>query len=266
MKNGFESQFESLIRPRFQDRDTRFMACLVKVKQEHNSRGLLTSSTTVVAMHAELEREFKESANECVKAAVELMASQSTASFWASRKQRVQRACAEAISKRRGALEGIFHGAAASVLNSLRNSSLTAPYRSLSDSFVELQRKNAFMELTAKRREFFWLKVKRLLKVLPLVAAVLALVSYLGREEIVGVWEGLRDRNAGSTLDTGEPADESGVTGTTVGASRVLVASHCPPTDRLEPDSSFSVLRLFRPKSTGLHCGKVNLVRSNGAM
>ena len=40
-----------------------------------------------------------------------------------------------------------------------------------------------------------------------------------------------------------------------------IVASHCPPTDRLEPDSSFSVLRLFGPKSTGLHCGKVNLVR-----
>ena len=54
--------------------------------------------------------------------------------------------------------------------------------------------------------------------------------------------------------------------GFTVGASRVLVASHCPPTDRLEPDSSFSVLRLFDPKSTGLHRGKVNLVRANGAM
>ena len=28
MKNVFESQFESLIRRRFQDRDTRFLACL----------------------------------------------------------------------------------------------------------------------------------------------------------------------------------------------------------------------------------------------
>ena len=213
MKNGFESQFESLIRTRFQDRDTRFMARLVKVKQEHNSRGLLTSSTTVVAMHAELEREFKESANECVKAAVELMASQSTASLWASRKRRVQRACAEAISKRRGALEGIFDGAAANVLSSLSNSGLTGPYRSLTDRFVELQRENACMELAAKQREFFWLKAKRLLKLLPLVVALVALLSYLG-DEIVGVWEGLRDRNAGSTIETGEPADESGVTGT----------------------------------------------------
>lgn len=214
MKNGFEARFQSLIRRRFKVRDTRFLACLVKVKQEHNSRGLLMSSMTVVAMHGELEREFKESAEECVKAAVELMASQSTASLLASRRQRVQRACSEAISKRRGALEGIFHGAAASVLNSLRNSSLTAPYRTLTDSFVELQRENAFVELTAKQREFFWLKTKRLLKLLPLVAAVLALVSYLGRDEIVGVWEGIRDDNAGRPLDIDEPADEGAVMGT----------------------------------------------------
>ena len=214
MKNGFEGQYESLIRRRFENRDTRFLECLVKVKQEHNSRGLLMSSHTVVAMHAEMEREFKESADECVRAAVELMASQSTASLWASRKQRVRRACAEAISKRRGALEGIFHGAAASVLNALRNSSLTAPYRSLSDSFVEIQRENAFVELTARQREFFWLKAKRLLKLLPLVAAVLALVSYLGHDEIVGVWERLWDGNAGPTLDTGEPAGGRGATGT----------------------------------------------------
>ena len=110
MKNGFESQFESLIRRRFQDRDTRFGACLVKVKQEHNRRGPLMSSMTVAAMHGELEREFRESANECVAVAAEVMASQSTAFLWASRKQRVQRVCADAISKRRGALEGIFHG------------------------------------------------------------------------------------------------------------------------------------------------------------
>ena len=69
------------------------------------------------------------------------------------------------------------------------------------------------MELAAKQREFFWLKAKRLLKLLPLVVALVALLSYLG-DEIVGVWEGLRDRIAGPTLDTGEPADESGVTGT----------------------------------------------------
>ena len=209
MKSEFESQFESLIQRRFQDRDTRFLACLVKVKQEHNSRGLLMSSSTVVAMHAELEREFKESANECVKAAAELMASQSTASLWASRKQRVQRACADAISKRRGALEGIFNGAVASVLNSLSNGGLTGPHRSLTDKFVELQRQNACMELAAKQREFFWLKAKRLLKLWPLVVALVALLAYLG-DEIVGVWEGLRDGNAGPTLDTGELADESG--------------------------------------------------------
>ena len=212
MKIGFESQFASLIRRRFQDRDTRFLARLVKVKQEHSSRGLLMSSSTVVAMHAELEREFKESANECVRAAVELLASQSSASLWASRKQRVQRACADAISKRRGALEGIFNGAVANVLNSLSNSGLTGPYRSLTDKFVELQRENACMELAAKQREFFWLKAKRLLKLLPLVVALVALLAYLG-DEIVPVWEGLRDRDARPTLDTDEIADESGATG-----------------------------------------------------
>ena len=157
----------------------RFRECLTKVKQEHNRRGLLDSSLTVVAMHAEMEREFKESADECVKAAVELMASQSTASLWAPRKQRLQRACTEAISERRGALEGFFQAASASVLNSLGNSSLTAPYRSLSDSFVELQRENAFVQLTARKREFFWLKAKRLLTFLSLVGAVLVLISNL---------------------------------------------------------------------------------------
>ena len=95
----------------------------------------------------------------------------------------------------------------------------------MSDSFVELRRENAFVEFRAKQRELFCLKAKRLLKLLPLVAAVLTLDSYLGDDEIVRVWERLWDGNAEQTFDTGEPADERGVTVTI---------------ELLKPETSFS--------------------------
>ena len=132
MKNRFEGQFESLIRRRFQERDRHFRGRLVEVKQEHNRRGILMSSITVVAMHAELEREFKESATECVKAAVDVMANRPTA-LLVPRKQKVRRVCSDALSERKAVLEAIFQGASASILASLSNTGLTAPYRSLSE-------------------------------------------------------------------------------------------------------------------------------------
>ena len=46
---------------------------------------------------------------------------------------------------------------------------MTAPYRSLSDSFVQLQFENAYVELGTKQRELFWLKLNRMLKLLPLL-------------------------------------------------------------------------------------------------
>ena len=77
MKNSFERQVESLIRQRFRERDRRFNGRLVM--QEYNGRGILTSTITVGAMHAELEREFEQSAAECVKAAVDTITSRPTA-------------------------------------------------------------------------------------------------------------------------------------------------------------------------------------------
>lgn len=64
MKNEFASQFESLIRNRFQERNGHFSARLLEVNQEHNRQEILMSSITVRAMHAELDREFMESATE----------------------------------------------------------------------------------------------------------------------------------------------------------------------------------------------------------
>ena len=170
------------------------------------------SSTTVVAMHAELEREFKESATECVKAAVDIMASRSTV-LLVPREQKVQRVCSDALTERKAGLEAIFQGAAASILASLINAGMTAPYRSLSDSFVQLQFENACVELRMKRRELFWLKLNRMLKLLPflklrgwLVVAVVAGLSYLGCVEIVEVWNSMRDRVAAPAYDAGESA------------------------------------------------------------
>ena len=140
----------------------------MEVKQEHNRRGILMSSITVMAMHAELEHEFKESATECVKAAVDVMASWPTA-LLVPRKQKVRRVCSDALSVRKAGLEVIFERASASILTSLINTGMTAPYRSLSDSFVQLQFENAYVELGTKQRELFWLKLNRMLKLLPLL-------------------------------------------------------------------------------------------------
>ena len=79
MKNSFERQVESLIQQRFRERDRCFDGRLVEVMQEYNGRGILRSSIAVGAMHAELEREFEESAAGCVKAAVDAMTSRPTA-------------------------------------------------------------------------------------------------------------------------------------------------------------------------------------------
>ena len=125
MKNGFEGQFVSLIRRRFQERDRHFRGRFVEVKQEHNRRGILRSSITVVAMHAELEQEFKESATEGVKAAVDVMADRPT-TLLVPRKQKVRRVCSDALSERKAVLEAIFQETSASILASLSNTGLAA--------------------------------------------------------------------------------------------------------------------------------------------
>lgn len=140
----------------------------MEVKQEHNRRGLLMSSITVVAMHAELEREFKESASECVKAAVDVMVSRPTA-LLVPRQQKTWRVCSDALLERKASLEAIFQEASASILTSLINTGMTAPYRSLSDSFVQLRFENACAELQTKQRELFWLKFNRILNLSPLL-------------------------------------------------------------------------------------------------
>ena len=214
MNGGFERQFTSLTRRRFQERDRHFRARLLAVKQEHNERGLLMSSTTVVAMHAALENELRGSASECVKTVAEVMAT----AFLAPRKQLIERACADELLRRRQRLEGIFHGAAANILGSLSNSCLTEPYRAISDGFFELQAESACTELRAKRRELFWLKLDRVLKLLKLrtalMAVVLAGLSYLGRHEIADLWDTIREQFAGTTLDTGESIEKGAGTDT----------------------------------------------------
>ena len=191
MKTGFGRQFESLIRRRFQERDTYFSARLEEVKREHNRRRILTSSMTVVAMHAELKREFRNSATECVKALADAMEHRPTA-LLVPRKRKVQRLCSDALSKRKADLEATFQGASARIVASLSNSSITAPYRSLNDRFVQLQCENACVELRTKQRELFWAKLLKLRAVLVFVVVV-AGGSYLERAEIAEVWKGLRD-------------------------------------------------------------------------
>ena len=220
MKNGFEGQFESLIRRRFQERDRHFRGRLVEVKQEHSRRGILMSSITVVAMHAELEREFKESATECVKAAVDVMANRPTA-LLVPRKQKVRSVCSDALSERKAVLEATFQGASASILASSSNTGLTAPYRLLSDSIVQLQFENTCVELRTKQRELFWLKLNRMLKLLPflklrasLLVAVVAGLSYWGHVEIVEVWKSVHDRVVGPAHDAGEGTEKAGPIGT----------------------------------------------------
>ena len=101
------------------------------------------------------------------------------------------------------------------------NTDLTAPYRSLSDSFVQLQFENACVELRTKQRELFWLKLNRMLKLLPflklralLLVAVVAVLSYFGRVEIVEVWTSMRDRVVGPAHDAGENTEKADPIGT----------------------------------------------------
>ena len=191
MKNGFGRQFESLIRRRFQERDRHFSARLVEVKMKYNGRGILMSSMTVVAMHAELEREFRESATECVKALADAMENRPTA-LLVPRMCKVLRLCSDALSERKADLDATFQEASARIVASLSNSGITAPYRSLSDSFVQLQCENACVELRMKQRGLFWSKLLKLHAVLVLVVGV-AWGSYLERAEIAEVWKSLRD-------------------------------------------------------------------------
>ena len=193
MRNGFGSQFESLIRRRFQERDKNFRASLVAVKQEHNRRGILRSSMTVVAMHAEVEREFKESATECVKTLVDAMENRTTA-LPVPGVRKILRLCTDALTERKAALDATYRSASATILASLSNSGISAPYRSLSDSFVQLQCENASVELRTKKRGLFWLKVNRMLKLLTLVGALVAGAAYLKRVEIAEMWMSLLDR------------------------------------------------------------------------
>ena len=210
MKNGLGRQFESLIRRRFQERDKHFSARLMKVKDEYNRRGLLSSSMTVVTMHDELEREFKESAAECVKALADAMENRATV-LLVPRMRKVLRLYSHALSERKADLDAAFQGASASIVASLLNNAMIAPYRSLSDSFVQLQCQNACVELRTKQRELFWLKLRRLRLVLALVAAVAAAAGAfcLERAEIAQLWESLRDSVEKPTHDAGESMERT---------------------------------------------------------
>lgn len=191
MKNGLGSLLEPLIGRRFQERDRHFSARLLEVKQEHNRRGSLRSSITVVAMHAELEREFAESATECVRTLAGAMENRPTA-LLVPRKRKVVRLCSDALLERRAALDATYQGASATIAASLSDS-MTGPHRSLSDSFVQLQCENAWVELRTKQRELFWSKLNRMKLGAWLVAAIVAGVSYFGRAEIAEVWKSFRD-------------------------------------------------------------------------
>ena len=197
MKNRFGNQFERLIRKRFKERNRHFSARLLKVKQEHHRRGILTSSITVAAMHAELEREFMESATVCVKTLVDTMENRPTA-LPVPRERTILRLCSDALSERRAALDATYQGESAKILASLSNSDMTAPHQFLGDSLVQLQCENARVELRTKKRELFWLKVKRMRKLLALVAvafgAVVAAASYLGPDKITEMWTSLLNR------------------------------------------------------------------------
>ena len=191
MKTEFGRRFESLIRRRFQERDRHFHSRLAKVRREHNRRKVLTSSMTVVAMHAELEREFRKSATECVKVLADAMKNRPTA-LLVPQMRKVLCLCSHALSKRKADLDATFQEASASIVASLRSSGITAPYRSLSDSFVQLQCENVYVELRTKQRKLFWSKLLKLHAVLVVVVGV-AWGSYLERAEIAEVWKSLRD-------------------------------------------------------------------------
>ena len=105
--------------------------------------------------------------------------------------------CSDALSERRAALDATYQRESAVILASLTNSAMTAPYRCLGDNFVQLHCENAFVELRTKKRELFWLKVKRMRMLLPLVGGVVAVASYLWRDKIGEMWTGLLDRFLG---------------------------------------------------------------------
>ena len=201
MKGGLKSRFEVLIQRRFQQRDRGFVARLLAVKQEHNRRGILMSSITVAAMHRELEGEFEESATACVKTLAELMENRPTA-LLVPGKGKVVRLCSNALLARKIALDVAFQGASANIEASLIGS-MTAPHRSLSDSFVELQIENACEELRTRQRKLFWSKLKRMKLGVALVVALVAAISYLGRAEIAALW-----KSFGGEIE--KPAHEAG--------------------------------------------------------
>jgi len=207
MKNRLGRQFEWLIRRCFQERDKNFRTCLVEVKREHNRRRILTSSMTVVAMHAELEREFRESATECVKALADAMEDRPTA-LLVPQIRKVLCLCSDALSKRKADLDATFQGASASIVAHLSSSEIIAPYRSLSDSFVQLQCENACVELRKKQRELFWSKFLKLHAVLAIVGGV-AWGSYSKRAEIAEVWKSLRDSVERPAHDAGESTEKT---------------------------------------------------------
>lgn len=155
----FQSQFDRLARLRFQERDKQFRARLLKVKDEHNARGILMSSLTVRAMHVEVERELQESAAECVDTAMAVMKGGLDALVLPPRSV-VLRVCANALSVRRLRLDSTLKGQSAPILP---GSPLAAPFRALDDSFVELQQANAHVTLRSKYDELSWWRLKGLL-------------------------------------------------------------------------------------------------------
>ncbi len=188
----FDREFESLLRLRFKEHDKQLLESLVRVKQEHNGRGLLYSSLTVVAMHKEIENELLKSTSKCVLTLTELMQNRSSIKLCPFRRK-AEKLCITALSKRKAELDSVCKFNTDSIVNSLENKGMVSEYRALNNEFVQLQFENARVELRSKHREIFWAKLKRMRLGIVLVVTLATTLAYLGINGLPKAWDLFQD-------------------------------------------------------------------------
>lgn len=129
-----KEKLEKFLLLKFDERNQNLVKAFTKEKQNHNARGLLNSSGTVVAMHEVAKNELIECKNVIISTAFDVI---NHLKLIPDANQ-IEKVCIPALIRRKEEIEGIFSANVNHIVSGLQNTKMLKPYTSLNAS-IDLQ-------------------------------------------------------------------------------------------------------------------------------
>lgn len=144
-----KEDFTKLLSLRFKERNRSLLKNITDEKQIFNSRGLLNSSETVVAIHGVLENELKESIETIVKTIIDTFKKNQE---FLSRTE-TEKICIEACQARVIEIEQLFSKNIEHIVSGLKNTAMIKPFLSLT-SIKDLQKEEMLVILSSAYKDY----------------------------------------------------------------------------------------------------------------